>query len=435
MVGETPALTRGPRWQHGGVSRRPLVLLECANVLGGVSNALVMVVVPWLILERTGSAAAAGLAGALTAIPGIVMAPAVGVVIDRVGRRAVSVASDVCSAVSVLLFPLLDLVGVLDLPVILVLTLLGAAFDPAGYTARKALIPDVADAAGVSRDHVNGLHEGLFMAGWAVGPMLGALGIATLGSVATMWLAFGAFTLAAGCVALLRVTDHTSMLAHDDHETTPWRSARAGLAVLVADRPMWLLTLAIAVIVLIYMPTESVLLPVHFEAADQPGAFGAVLSVMAIGAMAGAFGFGWLARRLSRYRIAMVSITVVAVAYVPLAFLPAPAVMVVPALFLGLFWGPMEPLLNSLVQDRFPAHQHGRVYGVQLSVHYAAAPMGQLLAGLAVAGFGVQPVLIAIAGGLVAVAVLVVAMPTLRGLDQPVRDPARPPVPADGTTL
>jgi MFS family permease len=86
------------------MSRRPLVLLQRANVLAGVSNALVMVVIPWLILERSGSPALAGLAGALAAIPGVVVAPFVGALVDRIGRRAVSVASDLFSALSVLLF-------------------------------------------------------------------------------------------------------------------------------------------------------------------------------------------------------------------------------------------------------------------------------------------------------------------------------------------
>ena len=60
-------------------SRRDLVLLEAANVLGGISNAVVMIVLPWLILERTGSAAAAGLVGALSSLPGIIVSPVVGV--------------------------------------------------------------------------------------------------------------------------------------------------------------------------------------------------------------------------------------------------------------------------------------------------------------------------------------------------------------------
>src|SRR3712207_9128267 len=79
----------------------------------------VMVVIPWLILERTDSPEAAGLAAGLSAIPGILIAPVVGVLVDRIGRKAVSVASDLFSALSVLFFPVLDAFGVLGYGVIL----------------------------------------------------------------------------------------------------------------------------------------------------------------------------------------------------------------------------------------------------------------------------------------------------------------------------
>ena len=46
-----------------------------------------MIAIPWLVLDRTGSAAAAGLLGALVSLPGIVVSPFVGALIDRVGRR------------------------------------------------------------------------------------------------------------------------------------------------------------------------------------------------------------------------------------------------------------------------------------------------------------------------------------------------------------
>lgn len=401
--------------------RRELVLLQGANALGGVSNALVMVVIPWLILERTGSAAAAGLAGALAGLPGIVVAPVVGAVVDRLGRKTVSVASDLLSALSVALFPVLDALGGLGLGAILALTLLGAAFDPAGYTARKALIPGVARASGVGRDQVNGIHEGIFAAGWVVGPMLGAFAIATVGSVDAMWIAFVAFVLAAALVAMLGVPNRSSREDNDGAahaEGSVWASAWVGLRVLLADRPVWALTVAIAVVSLIYLPTESVLLPAHFEAAGQPGAFGLVLSALAAGGMLGSFGYGWIARRMSRYRIATVFLTLACLSYVPLAFLPPPAVLLLPAFLLGLAWGPMEPLLNSLVQDRFPESQHGRVYGAQLALFYAAPPLGQVLAGVAAERVGVQPVLAAIAAGLVATAAVVIVTPVLRGLDR-----------------
>ena len=399
--------------------RRDLWLLEAANAVGGISNALVMVVVPWLILERTGSAATAGLAAALAGLPGILIAPLVGVVVDRVGRRTVSVVADVFSAVSVGLFPVLDAFGLLGVPAILGLTLLGAAFDPAGYTARKALIPDVSASSGVARDTVNGVHEGIFASGWVVGPMVGAFGIAAVGPVATMWFALAAFALAALAVAVMRVPDAAvGTGGPDDRPQGPVLTSMAtGLRALLADRAVWGLTLAVAAVWLIYMPTESVLLPVHFEAAGAPTAFGMVLSALAAGGMVGAFGYGWIARRMGRHRIATVFMLLAGLAYVPLALLPAPVLMLLPAFLLGLAWGPMEPLLNSLVQDRFPAELHGRVYGVQLGIFYAAPPLGQLVGGVLVDRYGVQPVLVGVAAGLVAVAAVVNLSTSLRDLD------------------
>ena len=44
--------------------RGPLVLLEAATVLSGAGNGIALVVLPWLVLERTGNAGAAGLVAA-----------------------------------------------------------------------------------------------------------------------------------------------------------------------------------------------------------------------------------------------------------------------------------------------------------------------------------------------------------------------------------
>ena len=96
-------------------NRRPLLLLESANLVAVTSNALLMLTIPWLILERTDSPLAAGVAGALTGIPGILLAPIAGALVDRWGRKTVSVGSDVLSAISVALFPLADSLGLLDL--------------------------------------------------------------------------------------------------------------------------------------------------------------------------------------------------------------------------------------------------------------------------------------------------------------------------------
>ena len=130
----------------------PIALLETTNLLSGMSNGVVTIAIPWLVLQRTGSVTAAGLVAALSALPGIIASPLAGWAVDHFGRRIVSIVSDVLSAISVAAIPLVAMVTDLNLAIILALAMLGAVFDPAGYTARRALIPDVAEEIG--RAHV-----------------------------------------------------------------------------------------------------------------------------------------------------------------------------------------------------------------------------------------------------------------------------------------
>ena len=65
-----------------------------------------MITSPWLILERTDSPAFAGLVAAISALPGIFISPIGGWMVDKLGRRAVSIGADILSALSVSAFPI-----------------------------------------------------------------------------------------------------------------------------------------------------------------------------------------------------------------------------------------------------------------------------------------------------------------------------------------
>ena len=219
---------------------RSVILLEGANGASGIANAIVMIVIPWLVLERTGSAAYAGLVVAAASLPGIVVAPLVGAAIDRFGRRLVSIVSDVLSALSVAAFPLVALVQDLTLPWILALAVLGATFDPAGYTARKSLLPDVAAASGYPLDKLNGMHEGIFGVGWAIGPALGAVLIGVVGPVQTFWVPFGLFAVAIVAIVALRVGDagQEARRASGEEAIGAWQGLLLGARVLWQDKAL-----------------------------------------------------------------------------------------------------------------------------------------------------------------------------------------------------
>ena len=76
------------------VRKSSVLLLETANVASGAGNGIVMVVIPWLVLESTGSALAAGAVAALSSLPALLVLPLIGQAIDRFGSRRISILSD-----------------------------------------------------------------------------------------------------------------------------------------------------------------------------------------------------------------------------------------------------------------------------------------------------------------------------------------------------
>ena len=395
----------------------PFVMLQTSNITSGVGNGIVMIAVPWLVLDLTGSPAAAGLLGALVMLPGIVVSPFIGTMIDRIGRRKVSIYADVLSAVSVLLFVLVDRVGELTYIWVVLLAVLGAVFDPAGHTARKALIPNAAAASSISLETANSRHEGLFAVGWAIGPAIGAALIKLVGPVDAMLATSFLFFVASVSVMLMRIVDSASETRDQNmpHENF-WQATVAGFRALHADRALFSLTIIFMFTSAVYMPIEMVILPVHFERLGDAGGLGATMTALASGMVLGAFSFGAIARRFSRFAILGGVMIGVAFAVMPMVWLPPTFVFVIAGFLMGAIWGPFNPLWNTLIQSRVPTEMQGRVYGVQMSALYAAPPIGQVVVGLAVESFGLQQTFAVCAALFIVVALLTLSLPALRDL-------------------
>ena len=351
-----------------------------------------MITIPWLILEETGSPAFAGLVAAVSALPGLLISPIGGWLVDHIGRRTVSIGADLLSAVAVVAFPIVALTSGLDSATIFVIAVIGAVFDPAGYTARKTLLADVAKASDIELDRLNGVHEGFMGVAWVFGPAVGSSLISTVGAVNSFWVAGGLFIFAALTIAFLRVGNlgkDARDLAEEMGEKTN-RSIHVGFQVLWNDKLLRTLTISILIIAAVYLPTETVVLSTYFEDLGQPASLGIVISALAAGYAVGSFGYGWISARLKRKNLVRTTFIGVALSIVPMAFLPPLPILAMAGFFLGLFWGPFTPLVSTLIQQRVPADQQGRVFGVQTAVFYAAPPLGMVLAGLSVESFGVR---------------------------------------------
>ena len=393
-----------------------VVLLQLSNFASGLGNSIVMITIPWLILEKTDSPAFAGLVAAVSALPAIIVSPIGGWLVDHLGRRAVSISADLLSSLSVAAFPIAAATFGLTNTTILLIAVIGAVFDPAGYTARKTLLADVAKKSDVDLDRLNGIHEGFMGIAWIFGPAIGAGLISTVGSINSFWVAAALFILAAVSILFLRVGDlgrESRELADKSGEVLDSR-LRLGLITLWEDKLLRTLSIALLILAAVYLPTEAIVLPTYFEGENNPSGLGLVVSALAGGSALGSFGYGWISKRIQRRTLIRCIMLGSAISVIPMAFLPPLPFLMAAGFFLGLSWGPYNPLVNTLVQKRIPAHLHGRVFGIQTAVFYVAPPLGMVLAGLSVENLGVNSTYAILAGILSITSILVLLTKSLR---------------------
>jgi MFS family permease len=395
-------------------SRMPIFFLQISNFFSGISNSVVMITIPWITLEVTDSPAFAGLVVAVSSIPSLLVAPFGGVLIARFGSKAVSVFADLLSALSVVAFPLLALTGNLSGVTILLFALLGAIFDPLGYTARKTMIQPTAESGRVDVQKLNGIHEGLLGTSWIFGPALGAWLIALVGAANSFWVVSAFFLVAALAIAFVsRATLKVSA-------TSQKQDAKSGSNLTLGFRRIWqdrfirTLLLAVLVIAAIYLPTEAIILPTYFESNNKPIDLGIVISVLAAGSTISAFAYGWLVKKISSKALIRIAFIGGSLGTLGMAFLPSFAWMLLFALILGLSWGPFSPLLTSKIQSRFPTHEHPMIFSAQTAVFYAAPPLGMLLVGFGIETFGLSPTYL-----FLAITMLVVSLSAL--VSKPIR--------------
>lgn len=397
----------------------PYVALESATFFSGTANGISMIAFPWLVLDLTGSPAAAGALGAITALPLLVSFLFAGVIVDMVGRRRVAVGSDLLSMTSVALVPILSLQFELGFWLVAALAVLGATFDPAGISAREAMLPEGARTAGLRLERANGIHEAVWGASFLIGPGIGGLAIGYLGAAPTFWLAAVMFVFSSAIMFVVRVPGSGRPAEHERPRGV-WTSTVAGVRFVWHDPVLRTVALVSMVIVGFWLPVEGVVLPTYFQGLGEPQRLGATVMSLAAGGIVGALAYGAVGDRFSRRLAFVTAVTGAGVCALGVAALPPYSVLLVFAALAGLFYGPVDPVVNLMIQHRSPSAMRGRVVGLLTSAAYVAGPVGYLIAGPLVQWRGVQQAFLILALGLTAVGVWTWFLPSLRRMDDTV---------------
>jgi MFS family permease len=355
------------------------------------------------ILELTGSGAAVAALMICLWGPIVVLAPAAGLLADRVETRKLLIWASVAQAV---IAAALGLALDSTAAILALAALLGVGFAIA-QPAEFALVP-------VIGDDLNGAVEAARYVGMTAGPVAGAVIAGVGGTEAALLVDAATFAFVALAAAALRARREPgdrlegdplgAMSRGDAPPEVQGGRARDGFVLLFRDRTL-AVVVATVIVSLLFMSAviaaEVVFLKVDLGL--DPAAYGAVFSSWTIGMV---FGAVVVSRRVT----AVAGVALLAVA-VQGAGIGLPAVWAVAGFTAAMYFaggighGVKNVLVRSLIQERVPAAFHGRAFAAYNGMRNAAELVALAWGGVLVVGLGARETL-ALAGAISVLAAL-----------------------------
>lgn len=347
-------------------------------------------------------------------LPIIISAFLGGLVIDRIGRKRISVAADLLSAISVVAIPLLHMTIGLAFWQLLLLVFLGGLLDPPSATARLSLLPDLIERSGLVPERVNSAYQSIHRLAQLIGPLVAGLLIAAIGASTVLWIDAATFVISALVIARY-IPKRTEQLHLGESYA---RDFVDGIRFIWSDRLLLWLAITSAISSLLIEPTGSILIPVlakdHFESSRV---LGFLFAAFGCGALLGALACGAFGTRFRRHPIYLGAHILAGLPLLMIAFLP-PAWMAMLLLFaFGAAAGPLNPILMTVRQERVPDHLRNRVFGTFSAIVWTAAPIGLLSGGFLLDAIGLRATFLCVSISFIALTVSMLFSRSLREMD------------------
>ena len=409
------------------LKNRSFLVIWSAQIASQVAQNSIWFVLIILIAKITGGSAL-GIGGIIIMVqlPTVLFSSVSGVLVDRVSKKAVLIATNAIRAVAVVGYLVFSGYGEALYLITFFVSVVSQPFQPAeGATIPLLVTDDQLITA-------NSLFQATFMGSQIVGFAMAPILLQFAGQTITFFVLIGMFAYAAAILVLLppittrrTVVQSTGMI---DSAEKIWLELLEGLRAILADRK-----LLMAIIQITFAPTLLLLV-----AQVAPGfarevlhtAYTAMFWVLApagLGMGIGLFILGHWGARLRKDRLVVVallalSITILGLADVPslahefwlpfsvIGINPAPNVerlltMIPISLLLGIEIAFINAPIQTIVQERAPERLRGRILAMQQTLTAAVAIIPLLLIGGIAAAVGVQGAL-----SLIGVVLFVVAL-------------------------
>src|SRR4051812_22821689 len=216
---------------------RPFALLWSGQTISRVGDFVYEVALAWWVLEQTGSALTMGTVLICSFAPMLLFLLVGGVVVDRLPRAQVMLASDLGRGALALIVAALAFGRLLQVWHILIASMLFGLIDAFFQPAYTALVPELAP-----REHLpsaNSLTSISVQLGRVAGPALGAALIALGGTAGAFAIDGLSFLVSAACLLPLARRSIAPTRAPDERPATMLEDVREGIGTVLGSAVLW----------------------------------------------------------------------------------------------------------------------------------------------------------------------------------------------------
>ncbi len=321
-----------------------------------------------------------GLARSAQWLPMLLFGLVVGVLVDRVPRRPVLVASDAVCALALAALCALGAVGQLSVPLVAAGMFVVGAASMCSLTAHQSHVPRLVPVHDLPR--ANSRIEQAMTAAESVGPALAGLLVRTFSAPLAVGVSALAHAVSALTVSTIRVDEpvpdahRRGRVLADLVEGARWVYGHRVLAPYAVALHVWFFFNSVALTVLVFYAST--------ELGLGPAAIGVALACAGVSGVVAAGASPALAQRFGLGAVACVAdwLTPVAVAVAALAPAGGPglALLVVSQAIYGTASGLKGPLdlsyRNAVTPDRLRARMNGTIRSINYGTIVVSAPLG-----------------------------------------------------------
>jgi MFS family permease len=367
----------------------------------------------WLIFELSGSALQLGVLGAAASVPNILMTLLGGVIADRFDRRRILITTSAITAGLLALLTVLDYSGIVTVWHVLVIAAAVSLISGLDWPARASIFPLLLDRfAYLSGAAMNAfIWQSTRMAIPAAGGLIIALAEDT-------WPIFAVATL--GFLTMSFVLTTIQVQVPPTAQESPMEQLKEGFRFIYrTDLFRWLLSLTF--VGMFFSQSYTQIMPVFTDllGTDETG-YGYLLSAGGLGSVMGTLLIGMFqeSRRLGWIMLGGAAGSVLfLVAFASTSSLQSLPLALLLAFLVSASASAFMIISMTVLQLEVPDALRGRVMGIH-TIGYSLAPLGGLFLGGLADSLGAAWAVITGSGiYLLAIAITILAKPTIRNLD------------------